>query len=160
MIFVVLGTHELPFDRLLKEIHHQIEIGTITERVLVQAGHTKYRSPEMDFIDFTTYEEMNDLYEQASFIITHGGTGSITLGVKMGKKVIAVPRMMKYGEHNDDHQLEIVNQFYESGHILYWNEPLKFEDVLKQISNFEPLPFESGKSEILTIVQNFIDQIE
>lgn len=158
MIFVVLGTHELPFNRLLEEINRQIQEGNITERVLVQAGHTKYRSPEMDFIDFTTYEEMNHLYEQARIIITHGGTGSITLGVKMGKKVIAVPRMMKYGEHNDDHQLEIVNQFYLSGHILYWNEPLKFDDVLKQIESFEPLPYESGKSEIITIIQDFIDQ--
>lgn len=158
MIFVVLGTHELPFDRLLEEIDQQIRSGNINEQVLVQAGHTKYRSPEMDFIDFTTYDEMTKLYEEASFIITHGGTGSITMGVKMGKKVIAVPRRMKYGEHNDDHQLEIVKQFYQSGHILYWNEPLKLEEVLEQIQDFRPSPYESGKSEILTIIQNFIDQ--
>lgn len=158
MIFVVLGTHELPFDRLLKEIDQQILSGNIKEQVLVQAGHTKYRSTEMDFIDFTTYDEMTKLYEEASFIITHGGTGSITMGVKMGKKVIAVPRRMKYGEHNDDHQLEIVKQFYQSGHILYWNEPLKLEDILEQIQDFEPSPYESGKSEILTIIKNFIDQ--
>ena len=44
--------------------------------------------------------------------------------MKMGKKVIAVPRLVKYGEHNDNHQLEIVKQFYQTGHILYWNEPI------------------------------------
>ncbi|MBU8881157.1 exopolysaccharide biosynthesis protein [Bacillus sp. FJAT-29790] len=158
MIFVVLGTHELPFDRLLKEIDHQIDNGNITENVLVQAGHTKYRSNKMDFIDFTTYEEMAELYEKASFIITHGGTGSITMGVKMGKKVIAVPRLIKYGEHNDDHQKEIVKQFWKSGHLLYWDEPLLFEDVLEKLPRFEPVPYRSGKSEILTIIRDFIDK--
>lgn len=159
MIFVVLGTHELPFDRLLEEIDHQIEIGNITEEVLVQAGHTQYRSKRMDFIDFTTYEEMSALYEKASFIITHGGTGSITMGVKMGKKMIAVPRLIKYGEHNDDHQIEIVNQFYQSGHILYWGEDMAFDDVLKSLKDFEPVPYKSGRNEIIKIIRKFIEEI-
>lgn len=158
MIFVVLGTHELPFDRLLKEIEHQIQVGNINERVLVQAGHTRYRTSKMDFIEFTTYEEMARLYDEASIIITHGGTGSITMGVKMGKRVIAVPRLIKFGEHNDDHQLEIVKQFKESGHILAWNDHDDLGEVLKEIKSFQPAPYESGKSEILTIIKNFIDQ--
>ncbi|MGD6875880.1 PssE/Cps14G family polysaccharide biosynthesis glycosyltransferase [Bacillus infantis] len=158
MIFVVLGTHELPFDRLLKEIEQQIINGNITEEVLVQAGHTKFRSEYIKFIDFTTYEEMERNYHIASFIITHGGTGSITMGVKMGKKVIAVPRLVKYDEHNDDHQLEIVKQFYESGHILYWNEPDSLGEVLGRLDSFEPVPYSSGKSEILTIIKEFIER--
>ena len=160
MIFVVLGTHELPFDRLLKEIDEQILTGKIKEEVIVQAGHTKYRSEQMEFLDFTTYEHMAELYRQANFIITHGGTGSITLGMKMGKKVIAVPRLVKYGEHNDDHQLEIVKQFRQTGHILYWNEPIEFSQVLQEIESFKPAPFKSGNSEILAIIRNFIDEIE
>ena len=67
------GTSELPFDRLLKEMDKQILAGNIKEKVLVQAGHTKYRSENMDFLDFTTYEHMATLYREASLIITHGG---------------------------------------------------------------------------------------
>lgn len=158
MILIVLGTHELPFDRLLKEMDRQILVGNVKEEVLVQAGHTKYQSEHMEIFDFTTYENMEKLYKEASFIITHGGTGSITMGVKLGKKVIAVPRLIKYGEHNDDHQLEIVKQFQETGHILSWNEPMSLADVIRHVGNFEPVPFKSGNGQILSIIRNFIDK--
>lgn len=158
LIVVVLGTHELPFNRLLEEIEKEIIAGTIQEEVLVQAGHTKYESNLMNIFDFTTYEHMAELYNKASLIITHGGTGSITMGMKMGKKVIAVPRLIKYGEHNDDHQLEIVKQFYETGHILYWNEPLKFRDVLQRVAHFQPTEFHSGNKKILSLLKDFINQ--
>lgn len=159
MIFVVLGTHELPFDRLLKEIDKLILAGKINEEVLVQAGHTKFRSERMKFFDFTTYEHMAELYREASLIITHGGTGSITMGMKMGKKVIAVPRLVKYGEHNDNHQLEIVKQFYQTGHILYWNEPMELWEVMEKLETFEPKPFQSGNKKILAILRDFINSI-
>ncbi|WP_338449562.1 PssE/Cps14G family polysaccharide biosynthesis glycosyltransferase [Niallia oryzisoli] len=159
MIFVVLGTFELPFDRLLKEVDKQISAGNIKEEVLVQAGHTKYRSNQMKFIDFTTYEHMAELYREASFIITHGGTGSITMGMKMGKKIIAVPRLVKYGEHNDNHQIEIVKQFCQTGHILSWDDATDMSEVLKEIQTFKPAPFKSGNKEILNILRNFIDSV-
>lgn len=158
MIFVVLGTHELPFNRLLREIDRQISAGIIMEEVIVQAGHTKYQSNQMKIFDFTTYEHMADLYHKANIIITHGGTGSITMGMKMGKKVIAVPRLIKYGEHNDDHQLEIVKQFRETGHILCWNEPEELAEVLRLVKNFKPVPFVSGNEKILSLIKQFIDQ--
>jgi UDP-N-acetylglucosamine transferase subunit ALG13 len=158
LILVVLGTHELPFIRLLKEIDDQILAGNIKEEVLVQAGHTRYKSDNMNIFDFTTYEHMGELYRKASYIITHGGTGSITMGMKMGKKVISVPRLIKYGEHNDDHQLEIVKQFYETGHILSWNTHLDLGDVIRQVESFKPVQFESGNRKILTLIKDFIDK--
>ncbi len=159
MIFVVLGTHELPFDRLLEEIDKLILAGKINEEVLVQAGHTKFRSERMEFFDFTTYEHMAELYREANIIITHGGTGSITMGMKMGKKVIAVPRLVKYGEHNDNHQLEIVKQFYQTGHILYWDEPEELWQVMEELKSFQPKPFQSGNKKILSILRDFIDSV-
>ena len=159
MILVVLGTHELPFCRLLKEIDKQIAAGNIKEEVVVQAGHTKYKSKNMNIFDFTTYEQMAELYRNANYIITHGGTGSITMGMKIGKKVIAVPRLIKYSEHNDDHQLEIVKQFQETGHILYWNEPMDLTDVIRLVESFQPARFESGNKKILSLIRDFIDGV-
>ncbi|MDQ0215306.1 UDP-N-acetylglucosamine transferase subunit ALG13 [Oikeobacillus pervagus] len=156
MIFVVLGTHELSFQRLLHLIEDEIKDKRITTEVIVQSGHTKYESSLMKLIPFMTYGEMEEFYRQADLIITHGGTGSITMGVKMHKKVIAVPRLNKYGEHNDDHQLEIVRQFTNAGHILSWNEGEDFSCVLQQIEDFQPVPFISGRSKILTIIEDFI----
>jgi UDP-N-acetylglucosamine transferase subunit ALG13 len=158
LIFVVLGTHELPFTRLLREVEKQIINGNIVDEVVVQQGHTPYQSPYMNMITFTSYEEMEKLYRKANIIITHGGTGSITTGVKMGKKMIAAPRLVKYGEHNDDHQLEIVQQFEKTGHILAWYDGEDFSEVLKKVEQFEPVPFVSGKNEIISIIRTFIDE--
>jgi UDP-N-acetylglucosamine transferase subunit ALG13 len=157
LIFVVLGTHELPFTRLLKEVEKQIMVGNIDEEVIVQVGHTPYRSPYMQMIEFTTYDEMERLYREASFIITHGGTGSITTGLKMGKKMIAAPRLTKYGEHNDDHQIEIVSQFEKTGHLLAFYDGDDLGEKLAQIRSFSPAPFVSGKKEIINIIKTFID---
>jgi UDP-N-acetylglucosamine transferase subunit ALG13 len=158
LIFVVLGTHELPFQRLLVEIDQLIKDGAITDEVVVQVGHTDYRSEYMTFIPFMTYSEMEEYYKKADLIITHGGTGSITTGVKMGKKVIAAPRWSRFGEHNDDHQLEIVLQFYHSGYILYWDDGMELKKVIQETELFEPKKFVSGREKILNLIQEFIDQ--
>ena len=44
MILVTLGTQDKSFERLLKAIDKEIEKGNIKDKVLVQAGYTKYKS--------------------------------------------------------------------------------------------------------------------
>ena len=44
---------------------------------------------------FVSYDEMDKLLDQAKYIITHAGTGSILSGLKKGKKVIAAPRLKR-----------------------------------------------------------------
>ncbi|WP_158736855.1 PssE/Cps14G family polysaccharide biosynthesis glycosyltransferase [Alteribacillus sp. YIM 98480] len=159
MIFVVLGTHELPFTRLLDEIEHLVKDGTITEDVLVQNGHTKYESETLNLVPFMSFEEMDQTFDKARVIISHGGTGSIITGVKKGKPVIAVPRLAEHGEHNDDHQLEIVEQFDSAGHIIGTESPAEVKQALKQAETFEPIPFQSRKEKILHMLEDFIDQV-
>ncbi|MFB5661023.1 PssE/Cps14G family polysaccharide biosynthesis glycosyltransferase [Alteribacillus sp. HJP-4] len=158
MILVVLGTHELPFTRLLKKVDELIESGSISEEVFVQSGHTKYQSENMTLQPFISYEEMDNKYDEASIIIAHGGTGSIISGVKKGKPVIAVPRLAKYKEHNDDHQLEIVEQFSEAGHIIGVEELELLDAALLEAKSFTPVPFQSGREKIFRLLEDFIDR--
>ncbi len=158
MILVVLGTHELPFTRLLKAVEQQIEKGNIREEVIVQTGHTPYNSSKMKLVKFTSYEDMDQLYNQASYIVTHGGTGSITSGLKKSKKMIAAPRLVKYGEHNDDHQLEIVSQFEATGHLIAWHDGQDFGAAIEKIHSFQPAPFQSGRKDILSLIESFIEE--
>ena len=104
MILVMLGTQNNSFHRLLEEIDKLINQGVIKDKVIVQSGHTKYSSKNMEIIDFMSQEELEKLQSEADLIITHGGVGSIISSLKMGKKVIAVPRLHEYHEHVNDHQ--------------------------------------------------------
>ena len=90
MIFVMLGTQNNPFQRLLEEIDTLISKNVITEEVVVQAGYTQYqpKSEKMKIIDFMPREELDTFEQKANFIITHGGVGSITLSLKKGKKYL------------------------------------------------------------------------
>jgi UDP-N-acetylglucosamine transferase subunit ALG13 len=159
LILVVLGTHELPFTRLLLEVERLKKNGIIEDDVIVQQGHTKFESEYLTLQPFFSFEKMNLLYQQAQYIISHAGTGSVINALKKGKKVIVAPRLKKYGEHNDDHQLELVQVFTEKGHILCWNDGDKLEDVIQQIDTFTPVPYQSGNGRIVRIIEEFISEI-
>ena len=82
MILVMLGTQNNSFHRLLEEIDKLINDGQIKEEVVVQAGYTKYESTNMKIFDFISNDELDELEQQASCIITHGGVGSIISSVE------------------------------------------------------------------------------
>lgn len=159
LILVVLGTHELPFTRLLHEVEQLKCEHIIKDDIIVQCGHTKYNSEKLTLKQFVSYQEMDLLYEQARLIITHAGTGSIVKGIKKGKPVIACARLKKYGEHNDDHQLQIVSALVKQNHILSWEEGTRLEDVMKQAQSFKPRPFQSGREQIYQLIDNFIKEV-
>ena len=140
MVLVTLGTQKQPFTRLLE----QIEQSNIKEEIIVQAGHTKYESKKMKIFDFIDYEKMEKLIEEADLIITHGGTGSIVGPLKKGKKVIASPRLKKYGEHVDDHQEQIVDTFSEVGYILKLDEQGNLDELVKTIKKQKMEVFHSN----------------
>jgi len=97
VIYVTLGTQDKSFDRLLKQIQNEIDNGTITEEVIVQAGHTKFESKDMKIFDLISLDDFNKYMNECSLLITHGGVWSIVDGLKNGKKVIAVPRLKEFG---------------------------------------------------------------
>ena len=47
LIFVILGTQDKEFTRLLRKIQKLIDKGIITEKVVVQAGSTNFKSNDM-----------------------------------------------------------------------------------------------------------------
>lgn len=157
MILVMLGTQNNSFYRLLEEIDRLIEIGKINDEVIVQAGYTKYESQNMKIIDFVSNDEIEKLEQQADCIITHGGVGSIIGSIEKGKKVIAVPRLKQYGEHVNDHQLDIVESFDKLGYIIGITDVSQLGDALQKVAEFKPNEYIQNTGNIIKIVENFID---
>lgn len=157
MILVTLGTQDKPFVRLLDEVQKQIDSGTIKDRVVVQAGNTPYNSDKMEIFDLIPGDKYDEFMGDCDILITHGGVGSIITGLKLGKKIIAVPRLSKYGEHTNDHQIQIVNKFYDMGYILKCDDNDNFKKVLKDIKKFEPKKFESNNERFIKIIEDFIE---
>lgn len=157
MILVLLGTQNNSFDRLLNGIEKCIDNNKITDRVVVQSGYTNYTSDKMEIFDFISTSELNKLLLDADLIITHGGVGSIINAIKLGKKVIAVPRLAKFGEHVNDHQLQIIRSFNEFGYIKGITEMSDLADTIDNIKEFTPKQYKSNTQNILDIISNYID---
>ena len=156
MIVILLGTQKYSFHRLLEEVQRCIDNGTIKQEVIVQAGGTQFFSKEMKIFTLIEQNELEKLIEKADIIITHGGVGSIVNGVKLHKKVIAVPRYKKYGEVANDHQVQIINTFAKEGFIIGLNDVSELESALKEIENFKPKVLESNTEKIINIIRDFI----
>ena len=159
MILVLLGTQNNSFHRLLEEIEKNIKDGTIKEEVIVQAGYTKFQSDKMRIIDLISKEQLEQFQDEADLIITHGGVGSIISSVERGKKVIAVPRMHEYGEHVNNHQIEIVKDFNDKGYIIGIEKVEDLKQAIIKAKKFEPNKYQPNNEKMLKIIENFIDKI-
>lgn len=157
MILVLLGTQNNSFTRLLDEVQKCIDNKIINEEVIVQAGYTKYISNNMKILDFISAEELLELTKKANLIITHGGVGSIVESLKLDKKVIAVPRLKKYNEHVNDHQIQIVESFDSKGYIKGLSDVSELHEVLYTINSFIPAKFTGNTHNIINIVSKYID---
>ena len=157
MIFVTLGTQDKKFDRLLKIIDENIKNNVIKEKVIVQSGYTKYKSDNMQLFNYVNMEDFDKYIDECSLLITHGGVGNILSALKKNKKIIAVPRLAKYKEHTNDHQLQIVNKLYEKGYILRLLENDSFKDVYEQSKSFEPKEWQDHSQMYLQKIKDYID---
>ena len=106
MIFVTVGTHEQSFKRLIQNVDFLREKGVIKEEVFIQTGFTKDYKPKFcESKDFLEYDKMQEYFNKARIIVTHGGPGSIMTPFKLGKVPVVVPRDPKKSEHVDEHQI-------------------------------------------------------
>ena len=107
MILVTVGTEKFPFDRLVKTIDKARGEGRILKKVFIQKGNSTYIPKWAEYVDFLDYEQMIELVKEADIIVSHAGVGSLLLCWELEKIPIIFPRRADFGEHLDDHQMEL-----------------------------------------------------
>ncbi|WP_205401355.1 glycosyltransferase [Streptococcus lutetiensis] len=138
MIFVTVGTHEQPFNRLIKEVDRLVETGFIKDEVFIQTGYSTYEPKFCKWSSLISFDKMNELMQTSDIIITHGGPATFMSAIANGKKPIVVPRQEKYDEHVNDHQVDFAQQVkerYDSIEVVteiselgeYLNQDLKID---------------------------------
>ena len=133
-IFITLGSQKFQFNRLLIAVDKLCEKNIICgDDVFAQTGYSDYVPRNFSYNNFLDREEFSVEMGKADIVITHGGTGAIIGAVKKGKKVIAVPRRAKYGEHVDDHQLQLVGQFKELDLICECDDTNELADAIEKV---------------------------
>lgn len=159
MILITVGSQKFQFNRLLKEIDELIKAGVIKENVFAQIGISDYIPKNYEYIDFLSQEEFNNKMEEATTIITHAGTGVIVNAVKKGKKVIGIPRLAKYNEHVDDHQIQLINEFSALGFIEPVYDTADIKKALKITKKKEYNKYVSNTEKIIKSIEEFIEKV-
>lgn len=162
MIFVTVGSRNYPFDRLFKKIDKLYEEGILTEKMFAQTGTSIYKPKYYEYKDFISQEEFLERINEADIVVSHGASGTIMKALNAGKKVIAVTRLEKYGEHINDHQIQNNEAFCSNEYVLAADYELTdlgecFQkiydgtDGLKKWENTDPL-------HILHMIDRFIQE--
>lgn len=154
MILITLGSQKFQFNRLLmaaEKIHTK-------DVVFAQIGYSDYIPQNYEYQNFLSREEFDSILEKSDIVITHGGTGAIMNSLKKGKKVIAVPRLSKFNEHIDDHQIQIVRQFEELNLICVC-EDMNLSNAIDTVKNTTFQKYKSNTSKMIESIENFIEEI-
>ena len=159
MIFVTVGSQKFQFNRLLKEVDKLIKKNIIKEEVFGQIGVSDYKPKNYNYKEFMTQEEFNAYIDKSDIIITHAGTGVIVNAIKKEKKVIGVPRLAKYGEHVDDHQIQLIKEFTEMNFIEECNDIEELEEKIKKIKNKNFTKYKTNNDEFLQNIKEYIEEI-
>ncbi len=137
MIFVTVGT-QFPFDRLIKAIDAAIIMGRIDQEVFAQTCCGSYRPRHFATADSLEKESFDAHIKRATAIVSHAGIGSITVAMAHAKPLLVMPRLKKYGEAVNDHQVEIARRFAEAGHLLLAEDEQQFLERITALPLFVP----------------------
>lgn len=159
MIFVAVGTQKFQFDRLIRQVDECIESGIIKEEVFGQIGNSTYLPKNYRYSRNLSPAEFGSMINKSRILITHSGVGTIIQGIQNSIPVIVVPRLEKFGEHIDDHQVQIAEAFEERQFILKCDDITKLSEAIIKAEYFSVKEYVSNRKNIIKVLQEYINQL-
>jgi len=156
MIFLTVGT-QFPFDRLVKTVDDLVASGVIREEIFAQVGDDAYQPRSFQAVASLDKKAFDEHVREASAIISHAGMGTITMAFDMGKPLLAMPRLKRYGEVVNDHQVAIVRKFEQLGHLLVAYTPEELADKVRLLKDFRPKPRQVQPEAVARRIAEFLD---
>jgi UDP-N-acetylglucosamine transferase subunit ALG13 len=158
MIFLTVGTI-LPFDRLVRAVDEAVGHGLIRDKVFAQIGKTKTVPKNIESTDVLDKDTFGAKVEQASSIISHAGMGSITMALTNNKPLLVMPRLKRFGEHVNDHQLGTAKKFEELGCVVVAYSEEELPEKVRQLKTFVPKKRAVTPEAVVQRIAGFLDEI-
>jgi beta-1,4-N-acetylglucosaminyltransferase len=126
-------------------------------------GASNYVPQNMKWFDYVPYEESLEYFRKAQLVIGHCGTGTIINALSFGKPLIVIPRLLKFNEHADDHQLEIAAQLEQSriARVVYDVEDLEsvIRNTLEEVHDSDKDFFSVHRKNLIREMKRFLTNI-
>ena len=161
MIFVTVGNDFRDFSRLIKKVDELTP--HLPHEIVIQSGYSEYRPKNTKHFDFVPIDTAMEYIKMSELVISHAGIGTIILCKEYGIPIIILPRRKKYGEHMNDHQMEIAKILEErcegNVHVIYEEGQLeeKIKEVLKNKEKYTPIE-NVGRPNLIRTIREFIER--
>jgi UDP-N-acetylglucosamine transferase subunit ALG13 len=133
------------------------------EEFIVQLGASQYIPQHIKWFDYVTYDESLEYFRKAQLVIGHCGSGTIINALSFGKPLIVIPRLLKFNEHADDHQLEMATLLEQSqiARVVYDVEDLEFviRNTLEEFRDSEKGFFSINRRNLINEMGRFLTDI-
>jgi beta-1,4-N-acetylglucosaminyltransferase len=160
MIFITVGNDFRGFDRLLRKVDEVAPL--IPSEIVMQRGYSRYFPKNTRHFDFVPMSIAIEYIQKSELIVSHAGIGTIILCKEKGVPMLILPRRKGYGEHMNDHQMEIAKALEErqdeSIHVIYqedqWAEEIS--KILKEARRNIPAR-NFGKTNLIKTIKDFVN---
>ena len=154
MIYVTVSGCSRPFIRLLEKMDEIA--GEIDENVIMQSG-TDFISNNAYAQKYLPRDEANKLIRKARLIVAHAGIGVIICALKFGTPIVIFPRLKKFNEHFDDHQLDICKILENRQGIRVVYELQHLKDAIS--FSGRPVRERKGKQNIIKEIRHYLSSV-
>jgi UDP-N-acetylglucosamine transferase subunit ALG13 len=159
MIFVTVGNY-LPFPRLVNAVDQLKAQGVIGDEVLLQVGGASdFRSERCKVARFLPPDEFERAVREASVIVSHPGCGTLIQVLGAGKVPVVMPRRRQYGEHVDDHQIELARALAAEGRVILADEVRELPQAIERARSQSACRSVEPPTRLVKLVSQAINEI-
>lgn len=149
MIFVSLGTMDMPFYRMAKAVDEWA--ATTDEKIVVQTGYTDYEYKNIkNIFRFCTKDEMQKYINEADILILQGGWGAISEAMEKKKRIVVIPRYNNT-EHIHD-QFQLIRKLDSLGCVIGVFDEKDLSEKIEKAKTFDFKLIKKGNAQ--TIIEN------
>lgn len=158
MILLTVGT-QFPFDRLIQAVDEAFDNGLIDEEVFAQIGETSYRPRNFASVPSLEKETLDKYFKEAAMIISHAGMGTISTAMQYDKALLVMPRLKKYGEVVNDHQVAIARRFEKLGYLLAAYQAEELPEKIRLLRTFVPRKRQTQPELVAERITRFLKEL-
>jgi len=147
---------QLPFDRLVRALDDLL----VGNEVFAQIGHSFYKPRHMRWVTTVEKGHFNKLMNECSAVISHAGIGTILEALTRQKPLLVIPRLKRYKEAVNDHQIITARKFEQLGQLLVAYKTENIPEKIEQLKNFIPNKRECQKQAIIDYISRFIKDLD
>ena len=161
LVFVTVGNATQGFRRLLEGVDAIAGRGFFNnDSVIIQSGNNPdFRALHCKQENFIPIDQFTQLIREAALIICHAGAGTLIHVLHAGKVPVVMPRRKQYGEHVDDHQVELVKALAVEGRIILAYEPEDLPEAIAEARRRNKQPMPPPPSQMLQLVAKAIEEL-